>query len=260
MELSIFQVDAFAEKVFQGNPAAVVPLSSWPPDEVLLRIAAENNLSETAFFVTKEDHYHLRWFTPVREVRLCGHATLATAHVLFSHLGFSGEEIQFSALAGQLSVHKSGDAYIMNFPADLQMQPVTAIPWPELLGVEVLDAIRGTDDMLVRIASYEQLQKLRPDFDAIAELDPRGLIVTTEGQITDVASRAFFPSYGIDEDPVTGSAHTLLSPYWSKILQKKHLSFEQGGPRKGYLSAALLEERVALEGRAVTYLEGSIFI
>lgn len=260
MQLNIFQVDAFAQKVFQGNPAAVIPLKEWLPNEVLLEIAAENNLSETAYFVQKENHYHLRWFTPAKEVRLCGHATLAAAHVLFTHLGYSQKEIHFKALAGNLKVRQSAAGYVMNFPADLESQAVENIPWLEIIGVEVLDAVRGTDDILVRIADYAQLQRLEPDFRKVAALDPRGLIVTTQGETTDVASRAFFPSYGIDEDPVTGSAHTFLTPYWSGILQREQISFEQGGARKGYLKTTLIDDRVDLEGSALTYLTGNIMI
>jgi len=260
MKLNIFQVDAFAKEVFQGNPAAVVPLEEWLPDEVLLNIAAENNLSETAFFVQQTNHYHLRWFTPAREVRLCGHATLASAHVLFTHLGYSQKEIQFEALAGILKVRQTPEGYAMNFPADLESNAVENLDWLAIIGAEVLDAVRGTDDILVRIADYDLLQSLQPDFRKIAALDPRGLIVTTEGKSTDVASRAFFPSYGIDEDPVTGSAHTFLTPYWSKILQKKDIRFEQGGPRKGFLNTSLLADRVELRGSAATYLSGEITI
>lgn len=260
MKLTIFQVDAFAKEIFQGNPAAVVPLDEWLPDEVLLSIAAENNLSETAFFVQQSDHYHLRWFTPAKEVRLCGHATLASAHVLFAHLGYSQKEIHFEALAGTLKVRQTPKGYAMNFPADLESKAVQNIDWPSIIGVDILEAVRGTDDILVRIADYDQLQALQPDFRKVASLDPRGLIVTTKGQSTDVASRAFFPSYGIDEDPVTGSAHTFLTPYWSKILQKKDIRFEQGGPRKGFLDTTLLDDRVELRGAAVTYLRGEITI
>lgn len=260
MSLAIYQVDAFAEKVFQGNPAAVVPLDNWLSDDILQHIAAENNLSETAFFVEKADHYHLRWFTPAKEVRLCGHATLASAHVLFAHLGYSQQKIHFEALAGTLKVSQTETGYAMNFPADLENIPVEDLPWSDIIGTEVLDAVRGTDDVLVRIADYNQLQALKPDFRKIAALDPRGLIVTTEGKTTDVASRAFFPTYGIDEDPVTGSAHTFLTPYWSKMLGKNQISFEQGGSRKGFLSTTLLGDRVELRGSALTYLEGSITI
>lgn len=260
MQFPIYQVDAFAQNVFQGNPAAVVPLEEWLSDETLLRIAEENNLSETAYFTKQSDHYHLRWFTPAKEVRLCGHATLASAHVLFQHLGYGEEEIHFEALAGRLIVRQTREGYTMNFPADLQSRPLDSLPWKEIIGVEVLDAVRGTDDLLVRVANYEQLQALQPDFRKIAALDPRGLIVTTTGQSTEVASRAFFPSYGIDEDPVTGSAHTLLCPYWSKLLNKTQISFEQGGSRKGFLQAELLNDRVELKGSATTYLIGEISI
>lgn len=260
MKLNIFQVDAFAQTSFQGNPAAVVPLQEWLPDVVLQNIAAENNLSETAYFVDLGDRFHLRWFTPAKEVRLCGHATLASSHVLFEHLGYSQKEIQFEALAGTLKVRKSESGYIMNFPVDQVHESDEDIPWKAIIGVEALEVVRGTDDILVRIANYDQLQAIEPDFRRMAALDPRGVIVTTSGKTTDIASRCFYPSYGIDEDPVTGSAHTFLTPFWAKILGKDSITCEQGGARKGFLNTTLLGDRVDLEGQAVTYLKGEIFI
>jgi len=258
---TLYQVDAFAGQLFQGNPAAVVPLDSWPADEWLQLVAAENNLSETAYFIEKGDHYHLRWFTPAKEVRLCGHATLASAHVLFAELGYQKDELRFDSLGGELRVRRGERGhYEMLFPAE-QLRQSEALPLiSEALGVEVLDTIKGIDDYLVRIGSKEELDRLRPDFRKVAALGSRGLIVTTEGDGTDIASRCFFPTYGIDEDPVTGSAHTLLIPYWSDRLNKKELTAVQGGSRKGYLKGTYHAEdrKVALLGAACTYLQGEI--
>lgn len=259
-ELTIFQVDAFAEKVFEGNPAAVIPLSEWLPDDTLQAIAAENNLSETAYFINQGDHYHLRWFTPAKEVRLCGHATLASAHVLFEHLGFKEEEIVFKALGGTLKVRKQGNLYTMDFPADSFQESQDAALAMEALGKPILDIVRGTDDLLVRINSEEELQSLEPDFPAIAKLPYRGLIVTAPGKETDIASRCFYPAYGIDEDPVTGSAHTLLTPYWAKLLEQDSFSAVQGSIRKGFLRCAEKGDRVEISGPAKTYLKGIIFV
>jgi len=259
-EFTIYQVDAFAEEVFEGNPAAVIPLTEWLPDDVLQSIAAENNLSETAYFIDQGDHYHLRWFTPAKEVRLCGHATLASAHVLFEHLGFEQEEITFKALGGTLKVRKQGMLLTMDFPADRFQESDDAKLVMEALGIPILDIVRGTDDILVRIDSEAQLQSLEPDFAAIAKLPYRGVIVTAPGTETDVASRGFYPNYGIDEDPVTGSAHTLLTPYWSKLLEQETFSAVQGSKRKGYLRCTSKGDRVEISGPAKTYLKGIIFV
>ena len=258
--MRIYQVDAFAKDVFQGNPAAVVPLEEWPSDDLLQKIAQENNLSETAFFIDKGDHFHLRWFTPAKEVRLCGHATLASAHVLYNHLGYSKPSIRFEVLAGTLLVEQLEGKYAMDFPTD-QIKKLDPNPLiPEALGVEILDTAKGTDDYLVQIKDEATLQQLKPNFRLLAQLAARGLIVTTRGTETDVASRCFYPTYGIDEDPVTGSAHTLLTPYWSAILDKKEISFIQGGLRKGYLQGTDKGDRVILAGSAATYLVGDIFV
>ncbi|HOY16617.1 MAG TPA: PhzF family phenazine biosynthesis protein [Haliscomenobacter sp.] len=260
MELSIYQVDAFANAVFQGNPAAVVPLNAWLPDEVLQNIATENNLSETAYFVPEGEGYHLRWFTPAMEVRLCGHATLASAHVLFAHLGYNKESISFNTLGGNLLVRKIADQYVMDFPTD-EPQPFHVLRnLEETLGVQILEMAKGTDDYLAMIESEEMLMALRPNFRRLSELKTRGLIVTAPGTSTDIATRCFFPSFGIDEDPVTGSAHTLLTPFWAKKLGKTSISAIQGGARKGQLHCELKGDRVELMGKAQTYLIGKIWV
>lgn len=258
--LTIFQVDAFAENTFEGNPAAVVPLEEWLSDDLLLKIAAENNLSETAFFIDRGDHYHLRWFTPAREVRLCGHATLASAHVLYHHLGFEGDQIRFKALAGELNVSLNSNLYTLDFPSDELQGYKDKERIERAIGSKVLDVARGTDDLLARVDSEETLLSLEPDLEAIRALDARGLIVTTAGTETDIASRCFFPAYGVDEDPVTGSAHTLLTPYWTHLLEQDTISAVQGKARKGFLRCRNLGDRVAISGPAQTYLKGVIFV
>jgi PhzF family phenazine biosynthesis protein len=260
MELTIYQVDAFAHQVFQGNPAAIIPLQNWLPDELLQSIAAENNLSETAYFIDHGDYLHLRWFTPAKEVRLCGHATLASAHVLFQHLDSKNDQLRFKTLGGELLVKKEPGKYVMDFPFD---PPKTAAPLPlmeQALDVRVLDTVRGLDDILVRIGTEAELMTLQPNQGLVAQLPARGLIVTAPGTHTDIASRCFYPAFGIDEDPVTGSAHTLLVPYWAKLLGKNDITAVQGGTRQGQLSCALRGERVELGGTAQTYLIGKIFI
>lgn len=258
--LPIFQVDAFAQEVFQGNPAAVVPLEEWLPDTLLQAIAAENNLSETAYFVRRADHYHLRWFTPNKEVRLCGHATLASAHVLFTELGFAEATLRFHTLAGELRVTKQDIGYAMDFPADPPhpIAPVSLID--EALGLTPSYYGQATDDLLVQLDNAEQLERMTPDLSLISKLSARGLIVTAPGTDTAIVSRCFYPAYGVPEDPVTGSAHTVLTPYWATQLGKPSFSAQQGSARKGFLHCSLESDRVKLAGEAQTYLEGKIFL
>ena len=259
IELSIFQVDAFAEKVFQGNPAAVCPLDTWLPDAVLQAIAQENNLSETAFFVKQTNGYALRWFTPVAEVRLCGHATLASAHVLFHHLQVEEETLRFHTLSGELKVQKQGEALVMEFPADTPLPAEDPGFLNAALGLDILDVVKGKDDLLVRVASESDLEALQPNFDWIRKLGCRGLIVTAKSESTDFYSRCFFPNLGVEEDPVTGSAHTLLAPYWAGHLGKNAFYARQGGKRTGFLSCICQGDTVLLKGTAKTYLVGKIY-
>jgi len=255
----MYQVDAFAKKVFQGNPAAVVPLETWDlSDEELQAIAAENNLSETAFFVDRGDYFHLRWFTPGAEVRLCGHATLASAHVLFAELNYSSNEILFRTLGGDLRVTRDQEGYSMDFPTDPpeQIEPLRVIE--QSLGLTPVEVWKGTDDYLALLESQEQLDQLEPDLALIKSLNARGLVVTAPGKDTDIASRCFFPSLRVYEDPVTGSAHTMLAPFWLEKLGKTSFSGVQGKERKGFLHCTLIDDRVLLAGEAVTYLRGTI--
>jgi len=259
MKIKMFQVDAFASRPFCGNPAAVCILDDWLPDSMMLQIAEENNLSETAFAVPSGDGYGIRWFTPVVEVELCGHATLATAHVLFEHVSYPGDRLRFyTREMGILEVRRSGEFLVLDFPAD----SVEAIEVPEktsrALGKKPVEAFRGrTDDMLVYI-SQEEIEAMEPDFTLLAGNGSRGVIVTAPGIEVDFVSRFFAPGVGIDEDPVTGSAHTTMTPYWSRRLNKKRLTARQLSRRGGELVCEDHGERIYIQGNAVTYLEGEI--
>ena len=259
MMLPIYQVDAFASELFRGNPAAVVPLEEWLPDTVLLSIALENNLSETAYLVPDRNGYHIRWFTPVVEVALCGHATLASAHVVFSELGFDGETIEFQSKSGPLTVKCGGSGYIMDFPAEPSDSCDVPKPLTEGLGLEPDLVMKGTDYLAV-VSTQLQIEKLAPDFRKLARLKSRGLIVTAPGDDCDFVSRCFFPQTGIDEDPVTGSAHCQMTPYWVDRLGKSKLVARQLSARGGEVICIMQGDRVLLEGKAVKYLEGKIEI
>lgn len=260
MSLKIYQVDAFCDQVFSGNPAAVCPLEEWLPTAVMQTIALENNLSETAFFIPNGPNFDIRWFTPAIEVDLCGHATLATAHVLFKHLNYAPDLIQFNSRSGPLSVSRSGTQYILDFPAD-SIRPIEFItPIEKALGVSVKELWQGKDDMLAIVGSEIEVQELLPDFEAIKQLGGRGVLVSARGNTVDFVSRCFFPNAGILEDPVTGSAHTTLTPYWTKRLGEKVLKAKQLSERGGLLHCELIGDRVAIAGSAVTFMEGIIYL
>ncbi len=261
MRLKQYQVDAFAEQPFEGNPAAIVPLESWLDDGLMQAIAAENNLSETAFFVPTGNGFHLRWFTPAAEVKLCGHATLAAAHVLFSHLGYAEPAITFQTLSGELRVERQGELLSMDFPATPPSPCATPNLLSEALGgalnrgpIEVL----AEDDYLVLLESKADVLAIEPDMTLLKQLDLRGVIVTAPGDDVDFVSRFFAPKYGIDEDPVTGSAHCILTPYWAERLGKSVLKARQVSKRSGDIGCALNGERVTLTGQAVTFMEAEI--
>ncbi len=261
MKLSIYQIDAFAKAVFCGNPAAVVPLDQWLSDNLMQAIAQENNLSETAFFVEENGSFHIRWFTPVAEVDLCGHATLAAAHCLYHHRGYHKEEIVFISRKGDLIVQPSSQGYKMNFPADSFVK--TNDPHNLLsqgLKIDVSECYLGTDDYMVVLADQEDVSTIKPDFNIIEKLRARGVLVTAKGKDVDFVSRAFFPAFGINEDPVTGSAHTLLTPYWAGRLGKNMLSARQISARGGELFCELVGDRVEISGEAKTFLQGEIMI
>lgn len=262
MEIEIYQVDAFCKKLFSGNPAAVCPLNSWPNDTILQNIAAENNLAETAFFVKQKDNFAIRWFTPTVEVDLCGHATLAAAHVLFEHKKFERDAIKFvSPRSGALTVRKEGEQLSLNFPTDIFNPIEVSCNMLEWFAAKPLEAFKGKTDYMLIFPTEDDIININPNLSVIQTLkEARGVIVTAEGKNVDFVSRFFAPQSGIPEDPVTGSAHTTLTPYWAKKLKKKKLSAIQLSKRKGYLRCADFGERVEISGKAATFLSGRIFI
>ena len=261
MKYRIYQIDAFTDQVFSGNPAAVCPLDKWLSDDLLQKIAMENNLAETAFYVKQDNGYQLRWFTPKTEVDLCGHATLAAAYVLFNHENHLEETINFySTRAGKLTVSKQRDFLTLNFPMDLYENVELSEDLKQCFDVLPLHALKGKTDYLLVFETENQIKKIKPDLIQIAKLGGRGVIITAKGDNVDFVSRFFAPQSGIDEDPVTGSAHTTLTPYWSKMLNKTELTAIQLSDRKGYLYCKLLDGRVEISGNAKLYLIGEIYI
>ena len=262
MKLNIFQVDAFTSKPFGGNPAAVVPLDTWLPDEVMLDIAAENNLSETAFFVKNGDRYEIRWFTPTVEVDLCGHATLATAHVIFNELKLEEKFINFwSERSGDLSVEKQDDRLILDFP----VYPINEIePNADLalaIGMVPLRTWESQGHMVLTLYRNENdIRSIAPDMNALGKLPYSEVIVTAPGVDCDFASRMFAPKIGIPEDPVTGAMHCALIPYWAAELGKSKLFARQVSRRGGELFCELAGSRVKIGGNAVTFLKGEIYV
>lgn len=262
MQLSLYQLDAFTDKVFGGNPAAVVPLTSWLPDETMQAIAAENNLAETAFYVPTEAGFHIRWFTPTVEVDLCGHATLATAYVLFSIENYPHNEINFDSRSGILNVRKEGDWLVLNFPADsIHKQLLSPPALLEALGdISPVEILRGKTDFMAVLESEEQVRTLQPDIIVLSTLPARGVIITAPGDSVDFVSRFFAPQSGIAEDPVTGSAHTTLTPYWADKLGKTEMEALQVSARGGVLKTKLIGDRVEIAGQVKLYLRGTIEI
>ncbi|HHO76291.1 MAG TPA: PhzF family phenazine biosynthesis protein [Deltaproteobacteria bacterium] len=259
MEIPIYQIDAFTQSVFTGNPAAVCPLEAWLDDATLKSIARENNLFETAFFLSKENGYHIRWFTPEAEVDLCGHATLASAFVLFTQIDPSCGFVTFESKSGPLSVEKKADRLCMNFPS----QPPVPCAAPEELiaGLgKIPSSVLKSEDYFVVFETEADITGLKPKMDLLKNLDLRGVIVTAPGSSVDFVSRFFAPALGIDEDPVTGSAHCALIPYWSKRLNKKNLHAYQVSSRGGELFCEDLNDRVEISGTAVQYMHGKIIL
>lgn len=260
MRLTIYQVDAFAENIFEGNPAAVVPLENWLPDEILQKIALENNLSETAFFISENNHFHVRWFTPNAEVNLCGHATLAAAHVLFKHLNYSEKEIQFESRSGILTVKKESDLLILNFPASKIEANYIPSNLKTAFNIHPQKCFKGRNDIMLCFNKEEDIIHLQADFMKLIESNVRGIICTAKSDKYDFVSRFFAPAVGINEDPVTGSAHTMLIPYWAEKLNKTELIAKQVSQRGGILHCKYLGERVEIGGKSVTYMTGEITI
>ncbi|MCD7973744.1 MAG: PhzF family phenazine biosynthesis protein [Candidatus Azobacteroides sp.] len=261
MKQKIYQVDAFTNTVFKGNPAAVCPLTEWLLDEVMQRIANENNLSETAFFVKEDDRYILRWFTPEMEIDLCGHATLASAFVLWKYEGYKEEVIRFySPKSGELPVSRNGNLLTLDFPSDKPEETVLTEELLSCFNIRPQFALKGKTDYILVFSNEKEIKELTPDLNAIVRLNGRGVIGTASGKRVDFVSRFFAPAVGVDEDPVTGSTHTTLAPYWSKQLNKRQLKAIQLSKRTGWLECSYEGERVKISGECVLYLIGEINI
>ena len=261
MKLPLYQIDAFSDKIFGGNPACVVPLKKWLKDEILLNIAQENAVAETAFFVRKGKNFHLRWFTPDIEMDLCGHATLATAHCIISELKLRDNKVIFETLSGKLSVEYKNSQYILELPSrDPELAELPEII-KKSLNIQPIEILKSRDYVLV-YKSQKDIENIKIDrqiFDEI-NINPGGVIVTSIGENCDFVSRFFTPQATILEDPVTGSAHCSLTPYWAKKLKKNTLVAHQLSERKGELLCELKEDRIEISGKAVTYFKGYLFL
>lgn len=262
MRQKIYQIDAFTDHVFGGNPAAVCVLENWLDTKIMQKIAQENNLAETAYAVKNENGYELRWFTPEVEVDLCGHATLATAYVLFNYYDIPEDTIKFhSPRSGELTVERATDGFlILDFPAD---ETINIRNIPEIdnaIGLTPIKTIKGKTDYLLIYNSQEEIEAIAPNFHLLDQLDCRGVIVSAPGEKVDFVSRFFAPQCGIPEDPVTGSAHTTLAPYWTKVLGKTKMTAKQLSQRGGDLICEFLGERIQIYGKAAPYLIGEIEI
>ena len=258
MKIKLYQVDAFTDEVFKGNPAAICPLDQWLDDDLMQAIAIENNLSETAYFVANDGVYDLRWFTPAAEVDLCGHATLASAHVVFVHIAPEVESVAFDTRSGRLNVTR-GDCGLlaMDFPAQPGKEIAVSEDIIMALGAEPSQLFTG-EDLMAIFERESQVRAIEPDLRAVKELDGRGLIITAPGEEVEFVSRFFVPKHNIPEDPVTGSAHCMLTPYWAERLCKSHLGARQISARGGELTCVLVEDRVRISGLAVLYMQGEI--
>lgn len=261
MKMPFFHVDAFTDHVFGGNPAVVCPLDRWLSSDLMQKIAMENSVAETAFFVGNGSDYEIRWFTPEIEMDLCGHATLAAAHVLARHIDKNIERIRFQSKSGELRVQVQKDSISLDFPS--------RVPVPSAVPDLILSAFNCTPvetlksrDFILVFESEAQIRALTPDKNALDQmnLDPGGIVVTSRGADVDFVSRFFTPQASIFEDPVTGSAHCSLVPYWAKRLSKSHLTAQQLSARGGTLDCTLMEDRIMLTGRAITYSSGSIYL
>ena len=259
MNIKIYQIDAFAYQAFEGNPAAVCPLDSWLPEELMQSIAAENNLSETAFFVPEGEGFSIRWFTPAAEVALCGHATLASAFVLFDILNHEGDRIEFESKSGTLPVSRKGDLLELDFPSQPPEPCNTPKEIIEAFGIRPTECLK-TDDYIIILQNAQQVRTARPNLEILRCVDCRCVIISAVSDEYDFVARVFAPNLGIMEDSVTGSAYTQLVPYWSKQTGKTVFHAKQVSPRGGELFCELVDDRVRIAGRAVKYLEGLIEI
>ncbi len=258
IELEMQQIDVFATQVFRGNPAAVVPLASWLPKALMQAVAAENNLSETAFTVPMENDFHIRWFTPTEEVGFCGHATIAAARMLLDAGAGEAEQIRFHSAAGPLSVTREGDLLVLDGP---ELKPLpTDIPVgiEDALGLTVKEALEGGGDLVLVVADEDAVRDCRPDMRALARFEHRGIVITAPGREVDFVSRFFGPRVGVPEDPATGSAHCVLAPFWGERLGRREMSAAQLSARGGEIHCRLREGRVEVAGRTRRYLDGRI--
>ncbi|HZH64000.1 MAG TPA: PhzF family phenazine biosynthesis protein [Flavisolibacter sp.] len=261
MVLTIYQVDAFADKVFKGNPAAVIPLEAWIDDGLMQQVAMENNLAETVFFVKTDAGYHIRWFTPEFEIDLCGHATLASAYIIKNFLEPHAEEINFSTQkAGIVKASAKDGMYTLDFPSRIPEQcEIPGKLFPSL-GINNAVAVLRSRDYFVVLPNEEAVRNVEPDYTLMKKLDAIGVIITAKGHDADVVSRCFYPGAGIPEDPVTGSAHCNIVPYWSEKLGKKKLFCQQISPRHGDLQCELVGDRVLMSGKCVLFMQGEVYL
>ena len=261
MKVKLYQIDAFTDKMFSGNPAAVCILDKLLDQKIMQKIAAENNLAETAFVVKKDKDFEIRWFTPSVEVDLCGHATLASAYVLYEYYDYQFDKIKFHSIAsGILTVRRENDFLTLDFPTDIYKKIDTPQIFIDAFGLEPIEAYKGKTDYLLIFPCQKDIENFKPDLDLIKTAGGRGVIVSAKGNETDFVSRFFGPQVGINEDPVTGSAHTTLIPIWAKKLNKNMLTAKQLSKRQGDLKCKYLGDRVEISGKAVTYLIGEIDI
>jgi PhzF family phenazine biosynthesis protein len=260
VNLPLYQVDAFSDELFGGNPAALVPLEQWLPDQLMQKIAAENNLAETAFFVPTKKGYHLRWFTPTVEIPLCGHATLACAFLLYEKLGYRDDCVTFETLSGDLIVRRKDDGFIMDFPTRSAHPVPTPTGLDQIIDARVKAVLTCEKSIfsLVLTDSEKDVRKAQPDFNTLMTIAPGNFILTAPSEKYDFVSRVFVPEHGIPEDPVTGSAHCVSAPYWAEKLGKTDLTARQISARGGDIRCHLRGDRVDLFGKAVLYLEGRI--
>ena len=259
-QLTLYQIDAFASSVFTGNPAAVCPLDTWLTDKQMQAIAEENNLSETAFIVSEDDHYRIRWFTPNTEVDLCGHATLASAFVLFNHLNHQGSTIIFQSNSGELRVSKQNNQLQMDFPALPYKKITPSAAMLNAMTIKPKEVYQSTFDLLCIFESESDVKNIKLDLLTISQLEHRGIILSAPSSSADVYSRCFYPACNVPEDPVTGSAHCVIAPYWCTQLNKDHIHAIQGLKRQGELRCQIINDRVILSGTCHLYMQGTIFI
>ena len=255
----MYQIDAFTDRVFKGNPASVVPLDSWLDDSTMQNIALENNLSETAFFVKESDRYSIRWFTPTSEVNLCGHATLATAFVIFNYIEKESKELTFDSKSGYLKVYRDENHLTLDFPNQKPTKTENLEIFKNAFKVEPIEVLKH-EDYIVVFENEQTIKEISPELNELKKLDLRGVIITAKGDSVDFVSRFFAPNYGIYEDPVTGSAHSQLTPYWAERLNKTKLIAKQLSKREGDLICELSDDRVKISGKAIEFMQGEINI